>query len=90
MIKRPLDYLASAIRATNADTDGGKELLSHLTNMGQVAHAWPMPDGYPMRTAAWTGSMLPRWNCAVALAEGRIREHRRTKPFPGHPWPPSP
>jgi uncharacterized protein (DUF1800 family) len=72
MIKRPLDYLASAIRATNADTDAGQALLSHLTDMGQVAHGWPMPDGYPMRTAAWTGSMLPRWNFAVALAQGKI------------------
>jgi uncharacterized protein (DUF1800 family) len=73
MIKRPLDLVASSLRAVGADTDGGTALRQHLTAMGQAAHSWPMPDGYPMRTAAWTGSMLPRWNFAVALAEGNIR-----------------
>ncbi len=73
MIKRPLDLVASAVRATNTDTDGGTALRDHLNQMGQVAHGWPMPDGYPMRTTAWTGSMLPRWNFALALAQDRIR-----------------
>ncbi len=73
MIKRPLDYVASSVRAVNADTDAGTALRAHLTQMGQVAHGWPMPDGYPMRTSAWTGSMLPRWNFAIALATGQIQ-----------------
>lgn len=72
MIKRPLDLIVSSLRAMNADSDCGPALLTHLTDMGQVAHGWPMPDGYPMRTTAWTGSMLPRWNFASALAHGRI------------------
>jgi uncharacterized protein (DUF1800 family) len=72
MIKRPLDYVASAVRATDADSDAGKAMLTHVAAMGQVAHGWPMPDGYPMRTAAWTGSMLPRWNFASSLAHGNM------------------
>jgi hypothetical protein len=31
-----------------------------------------MPDGYPDKTAAWTGTMLARWNFALALATGGI------------------
>ena len=72
MIKRPLDLVASSMRAAAADSDCGPALVAHVTDMGQVAHGWPMPDGFPMRTTAWTGSLLPRWNFAVALAHGRI------------------
>jgi len=72
MIKRPLDMVVSSMRAAAADSDCGQALVAHLIDMGQAAHGWPMPDGFPMRTSAWTGSMLPRWNFAVALAHGRI------------------
>lgn len=71
-IKRPIDFLASSIRATGALTDGGGNLQDHLTKMGQLAFSWPMPDGYPDRTSAWTGSLLPRFNFALALASGGI------------------
>ena len=71
-IKRPVDYLVSSIRATGALTDGGANLQGHLTKMGQLAFSWPMPDGYPDRTSAWTGSLLPRFNFALALASGGI------------------
>ena len=75
-IKRPVDYLISSIRATGALTDGGYALQEHLTKMGQLAFSWPMPDGYPDRTAAWTGSLLPRFNFALALASGGIERTR--------------
>jgi hypothetical protein len=40
--------------------------------MGQPLFQWPMPDGYPDNTAAWTGSLLARWNFAAVLASGGI------------------
>lgn len=40
--------------------------------MGQPLYEWPMPDGYPDETQAWTGGMLARWNFAADLAENRI------------------
>ncbi len=70
--KRPLDFLVSSLRAFGAVSDGGKNLQMHLERMGQPLYLWPMPDGYPDRTAAWTGSLLARWNFALALTEGRI------------------
>ena len=72
ILKRPFDFVASALRALNADTDGGPALQSHLTAMGQPLHEWPLPDGYPDTTHAWTGSLLARWNFAFALAGGRV------------------
>ena len=72
-MKRPFDYLCSSLRALDADTDGGKPLQDHLTAMGQPLYQWPMPDGYPDVSEAWTGSLLGRWNFAIDLCEGRIR-----------------
>ena len=72
VLKRPFDYIVSAIRACDGDTDGGGQLQDHLSAMGEPLYQWPMPDGYPVKTAAWTGNMLPRWNFAHALANDQI------------------
>jgi hypothetical protein len=47
-------------------------LTSHLEAMGQPLFAWPMPDGFPEGTRAWTGALIPRWNFALALTGGTI------------------
>jgi uncharacterized protein (DUF1800 family) len=70
--KRPYDFVVSSLRALDATTDGNKALLKHLENMGQPTHMWPMPDGYPMQPEAWNGSVLGRWNFAIALCNGQI------------------
>jgi uncharacterized protein (DUF1800 family) len=67
ILKRPFDFLVSALRVTNADTDANQPVQTHLAQMGQPLYQWPMPDGYPDKTAAWTGSLLARWNFALAL-----------------------
>lgn len=72
VVKRPFDYVASALRATDATTDGGSAVLAHLADMGQPLFLWPMPDGYPVDTASWTGSMLARWNFATELTSNSI------------------
>jgi uncharacterized protein (DUF1800 family) len=69
--KRPFDYMVSALRVTGATTDG-EAVQTHLSNMGQPLYGWPMPDGYPERAAAWSGSMLGRWNFATDLVKGKI------------------
>ena len=72
ILKRPLDMMVSAVRALAADTDGGADLQRHLVQMGQPLYEWPMPDGFPEKAAAWTGSLLPRWNFALALASNAV------------------
>lgn len=72
ILKRPFDYVASALRCTYAETDG-RAVGEHLRKMGQPLNEWPMPDGYPDGTSEWTGSLLARWNFAAALATGQIR-----------------
>jgi uncharacterized protein (DUF1800 family) len=70
-LKRPFDFVVSALRAVNADTDG-RGILSHLRRMGQAPFQWAMPNGYPDRTEAWLPSLLGRWNFATSLASGQI------------------
>ncbi len=70
-LKRPFDYVISALRALNADTDGSG-VLSYLHPMGQPPFQWAMPNGYPDRSEAWLTSLLARWNFALALAAGQV------------------
>ncbi len=72
ILKRPFDYAVSALRAFNVDTDGGAGVQKHLEAMGQPLFAWPMPDGFPEGTRAWTGALIPRWNYALALAGQKV------------------
>lgn len=70
--KRPFDYLVSVLRVTGAQTDGGKAIQEHLDKMGMPLYQWPMPDGYPVKTEAWTGTLLARWNFVGAMVAGKI------------------
>ena len=71
-LKRPLPYVAGALRQLAAETDGGPALLDYLARMGQPLFQWAMPDGFPDATAAWTGNLLARWQFALALVSGTL------------------
>lgn len=73
VVKRPFDFVVGALRALDATTDGDRPLIEHLASMGQPLYQWPMPDGYPTDTEAWSGSLLARWNFAFALCRGSIK-----------------
>ncbi len=72
LVKRPNDFVVSALRSIGAESDCATNLHNHLTAMGQPLYGWPMPDGYPDRTAAWTGSLMARWNFCWQLEKGGI------------------
>ncbi len=71
-MKRPFDFVVSALRSVDAKTDGAGDLIPALRDMGQPLYQWPMPDGYPEGAGAWTGSLLARWNFAHKLAKDQI------------------
>ncbi len=71
--KRPFHYIVSALRATNAETDADRGLLSYLERMGHVPFRYPTPDGYPARAQHWHATLLWRWKFALALANNRIK-----------------
>lgn len=74
--KRPFHFVVSALRATNAETDAARPLVSYLERMGHVPFRWPTPDGYPMDAAHWRSTLLWRWKFALALANNHIRGTR--------------
>jgi len=74
--KRPFQFVASALRATAAQTDSGLEIIDYLTRMGNAPYNYPTPEGYPQQAAPWMGTLLWRWNFAVALSQNRIRGTR--------------
>lgn len=70
--KRPFQFVVSALRATGAQVKPDKHLVDFLERMGHVPFHYPTPDGYPEEPEPWMGTMLWRWNFAVALNDGRI------------------
>lgn len=74
--KRPFGFIVSALRATGARSDSGLEVVAYLTRMGHAPYNYPTPDGYPEQAAPWMGTLLWRWNFAVALSQNQFKGTR--------------
>ena len=74
--KRPFHFIVSALRATNAETDADRGIISYLEKMGQVPFRFPTPDGYPAKASHWLATLPWRWKFALALANNRIEGTR--------------
>ena len=74
-IKTPFEMIVSTVRATGAETDGGRPLLQALEQMGEGLYLAQPPTGYPETAEHWvnTGALLLRMNFALALSGNRIR-----------------
>jgi uncharacterized protein (DUF1800 family) len=71
-LKRPVEFMAGALRQLNAITDAGPPLLAYLAQLGHLPFQWPTPDGYPDVATAWTSTLLTRWRFALALVSGDL------------------
>jgi len=71
-LKRPFRFVVSALRALGADVTGREGVPAALVSMGQAPFHHPTPDGYPEHAEPWLGTLLFRWNFALALVEGRL------------------
>ena len=74
-MRSPLEYVAAAMRALNAETDGDRPVLDAIGRMGQPVFGRITPDGYADRADQWlsSGAMVARLNFAGALAANRIK-----------------
>ena len=74
-VKTPLEFVASAARATGADVSDALPLARQLNNMGMPLYGMQPPTGYSMKADAWVNSsaLLGRMNFALALASSKIR-----------------
>lgn len=69
--KRPANFLLSALRMLNAETDGAG-VQEYLLRMGQTYFNWPTPDGYPDHSQAWQGNLMTRWQFAFEFLRNEI------------------
>jgi len=73
-VKTPLEFVASAIRATGASVDDPLPLARQLSNMGMPLYGAQPPTGYSMKAETWVSSsaLLNRMNFALALTSGKV------------------
>jgi uncharacterized protein (DUF1800 family) len=74
-MRSPFEYVAAAMRALNAETDGDRPVLDAIARMGQPVFGRITPDGYADRSDQWlsSGAMIARFNFASALATNRLK-----------------
>ncbi len=74
-VKTPLEFVASAVRATGAEVDDALPLTRQLNTMGMPLYGAQPPTGYSMKAETWvsSSSLLNRMNFALALTSGKIR-----------------
>ena len=73
-VKTPLEYVASALRATGAEIDAAAAALQAIRTLGMPLYFCQQPNGYADRGDAWlnAGALIARMNLATALADGRL------------------
>lgn len=71
-VKTPLEFVASAARATGATIANAQPLVAAMQNLGMPLFGCQPPTGYAMTADAWvnTGALLNRMNFAVQLVTG--------------------
>ena len=74
-VKTPLEFVASAARATGADVQDAIPLVMRLDSMGMPLYRSQPPTGYSMKADAWVSSsaLLNRMNFALAFTSGKVR-----------------
>ncbi len=76
--KTPLEYVVSAVRATDAKAERPGELLAALERMGQDVYRCVDPTGYADTAEAWLdpGVLVYRWTFALRFAEAGVGDVR--------------
>jgi uncharacterized protein (DUF1800 family) len=74
-VKTPLEFVVSALRATDAEVSDARPLARQLQSLGMQLYGAQPPTGYSMKAEAWVSSsaLLGRMNFAMRLASGKIR-----------------
>jgi hypothetical protein len=73
-VKTPLEFVASAVRATGADVTDAMPLARQLNNLGMPLYGAQPPTGYSMKAETWvsSSSLLSRMNFALRLTSGKM------------------
>jgi uncharacterized protein (DUF1800 family) len=70
-IKRPLELVASYVRATGIEFTPTEGLINEINNAGQRLYTWPTPTGHPDNAEQWLGpnTMRRRWTLIAGLTD---------------------
>ena len=74
-VKTPLEFVASAVRASAVQVTNAMPLVQTLNRMGMQLYGMQPPTGYSMKAEAWVNSsaLLNRMNFALQLESGRMQ-----------------
>ncbi len=70
--KGPMRFMASALRAVGAQMHAHAPVVGFLERMGQAPFQYPTPEGYPDDPMRVLGTLLWRWNFALAMTTGTL------------------
>jgi uncharacterized protein (DUF1800 family) len=81
-VKTPLEFVASALRATGAEVRSAVPLARELRDMGMPLYFCQPPTGYDDTATTWVsaGALVSRMNFAVALGKNQLRGVRIANP----------
>ena len=73
-VKKPIEFVASALRATQAETTITPQLLRYLARMGEPLFLAQPPTGFPDSGSSWVSPdmLLTRMNFAADLVANRL------------------
>ncbi|HEV3037103.1 MAG TPA: DUF1800 domain-containing protein [Candidatus Angelobacter sp.] len=73
-VKTPLEFVASAVRASSVDIQNALPLVQQLNRMGMPLYGMQPPTGYSMKAETWVNSsaLVNRMNFALQLGNGRL------------------
>ena len=74
-VKTPLEFVVSALRASDADVTDATPIARQLQALGMPLYGMQPPTGYSMKAEAWVNSsaLLGRMNFALALTSGKMK-----------------
>jgi uncharacterized protein (DUF1800 family) len=73
-VKTPLEFVTSAVRASNADVVNAVPLVQALDKLGMPLYGMQTPNGYSWMAEPWvsTSALVSRMNFALVLSGNRL------------------
>jgi uncharacterized protein (DUF1800 family) len=73
-VKTPLEFVVSAVRASDAEIDNLRPIANELRTLGMPLYGCVPPTGYNWQASAWvsTGGLVDRMNFALNLSANRL------------------
>jgi len=73
-VKTPLEFVASAVRASGAEVANAQPLVQSLDKLGMPLYGMQTPNGYSWKAEPWvsTGALVSRMNFALVLTGNRL------------------